>query len=74
MEKIFHQKNEENVFSFQECGVSGRKYTFGQIYKKSRAFGAALLSAGFRRGDILGILLPNIPEYAIAAFGAWEAG
>jgi len=31
-------------------------------------------AVGLRQGDVLGILLPNIPEYAIAIHGAIEAG
>ena len=58
----------------QECGVTGRRYTHGEIYKKSRAFGAALLQSGLKAGDVVAIMLPNVPEYAIALLGAMEVG
>lgn len=29
---------------------------------------------GFQPGDILGVILPNLPEYPIVALGAMEAG
>jgi len=29
---------------------------------------------GLGQGDVVGLLLPNIPEYAIATHGAIEAG
>jgi acyl-CoA synthetase (AMP-forming)/AMP-acid ligase II len=29
---------------------------------------------GLKQGDVIGLLLPNIPEYVIAIHGAIEAG
>lgn len=28
---------------------------------------------GLKRPDVVGILLPNLPEYPIAMLGSWEA-
>ena len=58
----------------QECGITGRKYTHDQVYSLSRSFAAALIHAGFKRGDVVAVVLPNIPEYAIVIFGVWDAG
>jgi acyl-CoA synthetase (AMP-forming)/AMP-acid ligase II len=59
----------------QTCGSSGRSYTYGETRALCRRFANALLGeVGLRRGDVVGLLLPNIPEYAIAIHGAIEAG
>ena len=36
----------------------------------SRRFGSALMRMGFKPGDDFGMVLPNIPEFPIAFFGA----
>lgn len=54
--------------------MTGRGYTHGEIFTKSRAFGAALLQSGLKPGDVVAIMLPNVPEYAIALLGAIEVG
>ncbi|XP_023703693.1 probable 4-coumarate--CoA ligase 2 isoform X2 [Cryptotermes secundus] len=57
------------------CGSSGRSYTYGETRAFCRRFANALLGeVGLRQGEVLGLLLPNIPEYAIAIHGAVEAG
>jgi 4-coumarate--CoA ligase len=40
----------------------------------SRRFGSALMRMGFKRGDVFGMVLPNIPEFPIALFGASGVG
>jgi len=55
--------------------LSGRSFTYGETRALCRRFANALLGAvGLHRGDVLGVLLPNIPENAIAIHGAIEAG
>ena len=39
-----------------------------------RACAAGLASRGFSKGDVFGIFMPNLPEYAIAFHGAASAG
>ncbi|MBI3790846.1 MAG: 4-coumarate--CoA ligase family protein [Gemmatimonadetes bacterium] len=51
------------------CGVTGRSYTFGQLYGAIRAFAAGLHAKGYAKGDVIGIVSPNVPEYAIAFMG-----
>ena len=58
----------------QECGVTGRKFTHEQVFQLSRGFAAALIQSGFKRGDVIGIVLQNVPEFPIVLFGIWEAG
>ncbi|XP_021913242.1 4-coumarate--CoA ligase-like [Zootermopsis nevadensis] len=57
------------------CGSSGRSYSHGETRALCRRFANALLGAvGLRQGDVLGLLLPNMPEFVIAIHGAIEAG
>ncbi|CAL8097226.1 unnamed protein product [Orchesella dallaii] len=57
-----------------KCAITGRQYTYGEVYKRSRSFAAALKQAGFKRNDSVCVLLPNIPEYPIVALGSMQAG
>ncbi|HEV3437180.1 MAG TPA: AMP-binding protein, partial [Gemmata sp.] len=56
------------------CRFFRQQFTYEQLLDRSRRMAAALLSRGFKPGDRVGILLPNCPEYLIAAFGTWMAG
>lgn len=46
-------------------GMSGRSYTYGQLYGAVKKAAGGLAARGFGKGDVLAILAPNIPEYAI---------
>jgi len=48
--------------------------TFRQLDALSRAFGAWLQQAGFKKGDRIAVMLPNTLQYPIVMFGALRAG
>jgi long-chain acyl-CoA synthetase len=52
----------------------GAQITYRQLDALSRAFAAWLQHAGFKKGDRLAIMLPNMLQYPIALFGALRAG
>ncbi|XP_050444504.1 uncharacterized protein LOC126848040 [Adelges cooleyi] len=57
------------------CGSSGRSYTYGEGRMICRLFASTLISKlGLKKGDVVGLLLPNLPEYVFAIHGALEAG
>lgn len=59
----------------QACGVTGRKYTYAKLRDHSAAVAIRLQkNFNLKRGDVIGICLPNIPEYGIILPGAIEAG
>jgi acyl-coenzyme A synthetase/AMP-(fatty) acid ligase len=58
----------------QECGLTGRKYTYGQLIVLIRRFGSALVRMGFKKGEVFGMLLPNLPEFPIVLLGAAGIG
>ena len=47
-------------------GPSGRTITYAELAPMIRACAAGLASRGLKKGDVLAILSPNLPEYAIA--------
>eukprot|EP00088_Acartia_fossae_P023689 TRINITY_DN24705_c0_g1_i1.p1 TRINITY_DN24705_c0_g1~~TRINITY_DN24705_c0_g1_i1.p1 ORF type:complete len:606 (-),score=154.85 TRINITY_DN24705_c0_g1_i1:309-2126(-) len=52
------------------CGMTGRSYTFEVAHALSRKFGSALLRMGAQKGDVIGMVLPNIPEFPLVFLGA----
>ncbi|MGB9616424.1 MAG: AMP-binding protein [Desulfomonilaceae bacterium] len=52
----------------------GHPITFGQFDELGNKFANMLLAHGFKKGDVVGINLPNIPEYLIAWLGTLRAG
>ncbi|TDT15739.1 4-coumarate--CoA ligase [Ilumatobacter fluminis] len=55
-------------------GPSGRSYTYAQLREMIHRFAGGLQARGFGKGDVLGLMAPNIPEYAIAFHGTAVAG
>jgi acyl-CoA synthetase (AMP-forming)/AMP-acid ligase II len=54
--------------------ASGRSYTYRQIADGVGKLAAGLHARGFRKGDVLAIMSPNLPEYPIAFHGVATAG
>jgi len=52
----------------------GVRVTFGELDDYADRFAQMLISHGFRKGDVVGIHMPNIPEYVIAWLGTMKAG
>src|SRR5881628_515661 len=52
----------------------GAKVTYGELDRLSDACACAFAALGVTRGDRVGLLLPNCPQFFIAQFGAWKLG
>ena len=52
----------------------GAAMSFSELERESTAFAAALAALGVKRGDRVGLLLPNCPQFFIAELGAWKLG
>ncbi|XP_044255601.1 probable 4-coumarate--CoA ligase 1 [Tribolium madens] len=64
----------ENLIA-AECGITGRKYTYRDILRKSKNLAKALRKKlNLKEGDVVALLLPNVPEFPIAALGVLHAG
>ena len=55
-------------------GPTGRTLTYRQLADGARRMAAGLAKRGFRKGDVLAIYSPNVPEYAIVFLGVAMAG
>lgn len=54
--------------------IGGTALGYGQLGERSTALAAGLYQAGLRRGDIVAVHLPNIPEFLIAWLAINEIG
>jgi len=52
----------------------GVEITYGQLDIYAQRFAGYLRDNGFKKGDVIGINLPNIPEYIIGYLGILRAG
>lgn len=48
--------------------------TYEELSLQARRAATLFQTLGIKPGDRVGLLLPNIPEYLIAAYGVWMAG
>jgi len=56
------------------CVFMGKRFTYGEINNHADRFAQMLISHGFQKGDVVGIHMPNIPEFIITWLGAMKAG
>jgi long-chain acyl-CoA synthetase len=52
----------------------GLEISFEDVDKRSNQFANMLIENGFKKGDAVGINLPNIPEYIYSVVGTLKAG
>jgi long-chain acyl-CoA synthetase len=52
----------------------GARITYGELDRLSDACAAAFAALGIKRGDRVGLMLPNCPQFFVAQFGAWKLG
>lgn len=55
-------------------GPTGRTLTYSQLDQGIRALAGGLVARGFGKGDVLAILAPNLPEYAVVFHGVAMTG
>lgn len=54
--------------------MTGRKYSYAEARDLSNYVGRSLIDMGIRPGEVVAIILPNLPESPIAFLGSIEAG
>ena len=65
----------ELILKYLPLGLKiGYKMTYAQLNDMSNRFAAALQKIGVKKGDKISIMLPNLPQYVIAYFGALKTG
>jgi acyl-CoA synthetase (AMP-forming)/AMP-acid ligase II len=55
-------------------GPTGRTLTYGALDQAVRALAGGLVARGFAKGDVLALMAPNLPEYAVVFHGVAFAG
>ncbi|UCE13484.1 MAG: AMP-binding protein [Candidatus Heimdallarchaeota archaeon] len=60
-----------NALALEYMGI---EMTFGELDRYSNQFAHMLIQQGFKTGDIIGINLPNTPQFIIALLGVLKAG
>jgi long-chain acyl-CoA synthetase len=69
IKSVFEEFPDKCAFTFQ-----GLEITFRELDKYANAFANMLIDKGFKKGDVVAVNLPNIPEYPIALIGILRAG
>ncbi|MCZ7382164.1 MAG: AMP-binding protein, partial [Candidatus Methanoperedens sp.] len=52
----------------------GKRITYRELDEMVDRFASALQDLGVKKGDRVGIQLPNLPQFVIAFYGALRAG
>ncbi len=55
-----------------EC--MGAKITYGEFERLSQAFAAHLAANGFKQGDRVALMMPNVMQYPVALYGVLRLG
>ena len=69
LRNAFDKYPDNMVFTFQ-----GLEITYRELDKYSNQFANMLIENGFKKGDAVGINLPNSPEYVYSVIGTLKAG
>lgn len=69
IKRAFDETADETALSYLGVEIS-----FRALDQYANQFANMLVDKGFAKGDIVGINLPNLPEYVIALIGALRAG
>ena len=64
----------EQIATRKAVVYGDRTWTYAELNQDTIRAAAMLQRLGIRPGDRVGILLPNVPEYIIAANAIWRAG
>jgi long-chain acyl-CoA synthetase len=70
----FAKKRFDKYAENMALAYQGLEITFTEVDKYSNKFANMLIQNGFKVGDVVGINLPNIPEYIYSVVGTLKAG
>ncbi|XP_014286384.1 uncharacterized protein [Halyomorpha halys] len=56
------------------CGITGREMKYKELRMLCKRLATSLLKEGFKPGDVVAMILPNMPEFPVIALGLLEAG
>ncbi|MGQ9680623.1 MAG: AMP-binding protein [Candidatus Bathyarchaeia archaeon] len=71
----FFLENSARKFPNREALVYyGRRITYSQLWGESRRMASSLKRLGVRKGDRVGLIMPNTPQFVIAYYAALMVG
>ncbi len=56
------------------CGATGHSYTYGALATAINRVAAGLHAHGIRKGDVVGLVSPNHPDFAVVFFAVASVG
>ena len=56
------------------CGLTGRTITYGELFDGIRRTAAGLAARGIKKGDVVSLWSPNVPEWPIVFFAVIKLG
>lgn len=56
------------------CGVTGRSYTYAQLADAVKHVAAGLHAHGIRKGDVVGVVSPNLPDFPVVFYAVVSLG
>jgi len=69
LDRVVRERPNDTAFIY-----FGRRISYREFGEASDRFAAALRNLGVRKGDVVALLLPNTPQFAIAYYGAAKLG
>ena len=73
-ELILHRAAERQNLPVFIDPEAERTVTYGELARSVPRIAAGLYLRGMRKGDVFALMLPNVPEFAMALLGAFTAG
>jgi acyl-CoA synthetase (AMP-forming)/AMP-acid ligase II len=74
MEQVFSKAlNKPDAIAMAD-GLTGRTITYGQLLEQIRRTAAGLAARGIRKGDVVSLWSPNVPEWPVVFFGVVKLG
>jgi acyl-CoA synthetase (AMP-forming)/AMP-acid ligase II len=73
-EQVFrHARHQPDALAMAD-GLTGRTITYGSLLEQIRRTAAGLAARGIRRGDVVSLWSPNVPEWPVVFFGVIRLG
>jgi acyl-CoA synthetase (AMP-forming)/AMP-acid ligase II len=73
-EQVFHAAANKLDAVAMADGVTGRTITYGSLLEQIRRTAAGLAARGIRKGDVVSLWSPNVPEWPIVFFAVVRLG
>ncbi|KAM3960237.1 uncharacterized protein ACR2FA_005713 [Aphomia sociella] len=75
IERLWSRQSSFKNLVALESAETKKTYTYVQLQKYMATFATSLIKKfGLKPGDVVGVMLPNCPEFPVVAFGAIQAG